>query len=128
MSEKEMPRRGGQTASGAQGRIIPCKEDGTTRGIVGKATRRFHPGSASKREHPLPQTVAEWDRNGTDVVRVSLEEFGGTPVINLRLWWRDGAELRPGKKGLTLGLGHLPRLAEAIAAALKRARELGLAG
>jgi hypothetical protein len=125
MSTNEIPRRGGQTAAGARNRIIPCKRDVTTNKSLGEATPRFQSGNSPKPNDPLPETVSEWERSGTEVVRVSLEIYGGTPVVNLRLWWRDGVELRPGK-GLTLGIRHLPRLAEAITAALNRARELNL--
>jgi len=70
--------------------------------------------------------VAEWDRNSREVVRVALDQFNGHHTINARIWYREGIEIKPGKGGLTLGLKHLPALADAMAKALAKARELGL--
>lgn len=74
----------------------------------------------------FPLVVGEWDRNKREVVRVALDQYNGRHTINLRIWYRDGDTLKPGKAGLTLSLKHLPDLAEALGAALEAATTLGL--
>ena len=74
----------------------------------------------------FPAIVAQWDRNTREVIRVELAEYNGRPTINVRVWYRDGQELRPTKSGLTLSLKHLPTLASALAVALANAESLGL--
>jgi hypothetical protein len=75
----------------------------------------------------FPISIAEWDRNEREVVRVALDQYRGCNTIDLRNWFRaaDG-ELRPTKSGLTLSLKHLPALADALERALAKARELRL--
>lgn len=77
-----------------------------------------------------PITIAEFQKNGRgEVVRVALETFKGSPLIAIRIWFRDGSGgLRPGKDGLNIAIRHLPALAAGIAAAEARARALGLIG
>jgi hypothetical protein len=70
--------------------------------------------------------VAEWDRNSREVVRVALDQFKRHRTVSARIWYRAGIEIKLGKGGLTLGLKHLPALADALAKALAQARELGL--
>ena len=57
-----------------------------------------------------PIIVAEWDRNAREVVRIDLPEFNGPAVVGAGVWYRDGAELKPSRSGITLGLKHLPVL------------------
>jgi hypothetical protein len=66
--------------------------------------------------------IAEWAINRRERVRVSIEQFNGTWLINIRKWFEaeDGA-LRPGKHGIALGIRHLPQLAEAFSKALQNA-------
>lgn len=74
----------------------------------------------------LPITIAEWDRNAREVVRVALDEYNGRATINCRCWYRDGNELKPTKTGMTLSIKHLVKLAGALVEALDKALELGL--
>jgi len=62
------------------------------------------------------------------IIRVSLRSYGGHPLLDIRTWWTgdDGAVQHPGK-GFSC-LKDLPRLAQAVTEALKRARMLGLVG
>ena len=71
-------------------------------------------------------TIAQWDRNAREVVRVDLHEFNGRAVVGCRVWYRDGDEIKPGKTGLTLSVKHLPALADALGKALAHAIDLGL--
>ncbi len=78
-------------------------------------------------EGVLPITVAEWERNSREVVRVGLEHYNGRDTINVRVWYRDDDDmLKPGKTGITLALKHLPAMAAGLAAAMAKAEELGL--
>jgi Transcriptional Coactivator p15 (PC4) len=73
--------------------------------------------------------VAEWPVNEREVARVSIEKFKDARLINCRKWFRtENGELRPSKRGIALGVGHLPKLVEAFTGALSIARDRGLLG
>lgn len=74
----------------------------------------------------LPIVIASWPRNAREEVRVQISEFQGNVTIDLRNWYSDAAgHLKPGKGGLTLGVRHLPDLADALRAARSEACRLG---
>jgi hypothetical protein len=59
--------------------------------------------------------IAEWAINRRERVRVSIEQFKGIPLINIRKWFEaDDGALRPGKQGIALNIKHLPQLADAL--------------
>ena len=69
--------------------------------------------------------VAEFERNGREVVRITLETFKGHKTINIRTWYRDrGGELRPSRSGIAMSIRHLPALAEGITKAFQIAQEV----
>ena len=71
--------------------------------------------------------IAEWKRNSREQIVVSLDEYQGHPVFDIRAWYHSADDsLKPGKTGITLAVKHLPAMADAIAKALDEARELGL--
>lgn len=74
----------------------------------------------------MPIIVAEFERNSREVLRVSLDQYRGRDTLDIRIWFRDGAELKPGRKGLTMSVVHLPALAEGLQLALARAKAEGL--
>jgi Transcriptional Coactivator p15 (PC4) len=76
---------------------------------------------------PEPVTIAEWQRNSRETMRVRLDTYQGRTVIDCRAWYAgpDGT-FRPGRSGLTLGVKHLPALASAFKLALEEARSRGL--
>lgn len=75
----------------------------------------------------LPITVTEWRRNSREVFRVTLDEFKGQLVIDVRGWWRGEDDFyRPGKSGLCCSVKHLGHLSEGLAAAFAMAVDLGL--
>lgn len=77
--------------------------------------------------HELPVTIAEWSRNGRETLRVRLDTFNARTVVDCRCWYADGhGELKPGRRGLTLHVSHLPALSDALNKALRHAEELGL--
>ena len=100
--------------------IASCKTDPTTSQSHQKVT------DTKQNDSAFPIVIAEWDRNKREIVRVALDRYNGRHTINARVWYRDGDELKPSKTGITLASKHLPALAEALAAAAQRARELGL--
>ena len=75
----------------------------------------------------LPVILAQWSRNARDIVMVRIDQFNGTAVIDIRDWWTSPTgELRPGPRGITMSIRHVPSLALALTKAEAVARELGL--
>ena len=74
----------------------------------------------------FPLVIAEWNRNASEVVRVALDRYEGRHTVKVRVWYRDGDQIKPGKAGIALGVKHLPALADALGKALAQARELSL--
>jgi hypothetical protein len=75
----------------------------------------------------LPTIVAEFDRNDRERVRIVLDRYHGVAIVSIKNLYRDAAgELRYGRGGIGMAVRHLPVLAEAVNAALERARALGL--
>jgi hypothetical protein len=71
--------------------------------------------------------IREWPKNVRENLRVTIDQFQGRPVIDVRCWyWTKAGELRPGRAGLTVSTRHLPALAAALAEAVKAAEEQGL--
>jgi hypothetical protein len=63
--------------------------------------------------------IAEWTINRRESVRVSVEQFKGIDLINIRKWFEaEDGSLRPGKAGIALNIKHLPQLTEAMTKAL----------
>jgi hypothetical protein len=52
----------------------------------------------------FPIILAEWERNGREVVRVSLGCYRVHHTIDIRVWYFSGSTLKPGKTGITLGV------------------------
>lgn len=76
----------------------------------------------------FPIIIAEFERNAREVVRVALDCYRGAHTIDVRVWYFSGRDLKPGKTGLTLSVRHVDGLADALAKAAGRARELRLPG
>lgn len=74
----------------------------------------------------FPIIIAEHERNEREVLRVALDRYRGRNTIDIRIWFLFGDELKPGRKGITMSVSHLPALAAGIAAALARAEAEGL--
>ena len=76
----------------------------------------------------LPFPVAVLPKSDREEIRVFLDRFKGHSVISLRTFYRprDGAEMRPTNKGLTVSIRHVPGLAQALAKAEREGRALGL--
>jgi hypothetical protein len=77
----------------------------------------------------FPIIVAEWPRNSRELVRIAIDRFNNRFTIDMRSWWQDtDGTFRPSRRGLTLAVEHLPKLADALDKALHRAETLGLVG
>jgi transcriptional coactivator p15 (PC4) len=78
---------------------------------------------------PEPVVISKFwkNRRRNESVRVSLSEYQGHSIIDVRVFaiGTDGID-RPTPKGVAMGVGRLPELAQALVKAVERARELGL--
>lgn len=75
---------------------------------------------------PLPLLIAEWPRNGKDLVRVRLNAFNSRTTIELREWYPTDGEYKPGRAGITLSVAHVRNLADAFTKALAEAESRNL--
>lgn len=65
----------------------------------------------------MPTVVAEFVKNGSEIVRATVQEYDGRPVIDLRVFAaRATGEPVPTRKGLTLSRDKLPQLEDAVRA------------
>lgn len=71
--------------------------------------------------------IAELRRSNREIVRVFLDRFQDRAIIHIRTYYLAGdGTMRPGRDGLALGIGHLPKLVDAICEAYRVACEQGL--
>ena len=75
--------------------------------------------------------VADFRKNANERVRVTLHEFNGMDLVNLRVWLDPGgghdvSKMVPTAKGVTLNVELLPKLCAAISEAVTVANEKGL--
>lgn len=71
--------------------------------------------------------IASIPKNAREEIRVSLSEFNGHDLANLRVWFDAGdGEQRPGNKGLAFKLDKLPAVIEALQQLEAEAHRLGL--
>lgn len=71
--------------------------------------------------------IATIRKNAREDLRVTLDEFRGHHLLNLRVWFdADENEQRPGKQGVAIRLDLLPHLSAALLEAEECARKLGL--
>lgn len=71
--------------------------------------------------------IATIRKNAREDLRVTLDDFRGHHLLNLRVWfYADDNEQRPGKQGVAIRLDLLPNLRAALFEAEEQARKLGL--
>lgn len=58
--------------------------------------------------------IAAIPKNAREEIRVSVDDFQGHRLCNVRVWYREGEEFRPGKQGIALRLDLLPQLVDAL--------------
>ena len=69
--------------------------------------------------------VAEIAKNYHEKVVVSVGAYRGTPLAQLRIWFRaEDGSWRPSKSGIAIRPALLPELAEAIQCAIECARRI----
>jgi hypothetical protein len=72
------------------------------------------------------QLVAQFEKNAKEEVRVSIDEFHGRKIINLRVYYRsESDQWLPGKQGLALAVDCYRDLAAAV---LRLGEELQASG
>ena len=61
------------------------------------------------------QLVAQFEKNSKEEVRVSIDDFRGRKIINIRVYYRsESGQWLPGRQGLALGVDRYRDLAEAM--------------
>lgn len=56
-------------------------------------------------------------KNAREEIRITLDDFKGRQLVNLRVWFDAGdGEYRPGKQGVAFRLDLLPEVLEALGA------------
>jgi hypothetical protein len=61
------------------------------------------------------EVIAQFEKNSKEEVRVSIDDFHGRKLINLRVYYRSSdGEWRPGKQGLALNVERYRDLADAL--------------
>jgi hypothetical protein len=59
----------------------------------------------------MDTTVAVFPKNSREQVRVTVGDFHGRRILNIRVYWTsDGTNWNPSKKGLAIGVEKLPIL------------------
>ena len=74
------------------------------------------------------ETIGRIEKNSREEIRVSLTEFKGHQLIDLRVYALDGDDANPTKKGIAVKVDKLPELARLLTEAEAEARRRGLLG
>lgn len=71
--------------------------------------------------------IAELPRNRRETVRLTVQEFRGTLLVNLRVWYRpdDGGDMRPGRDGIAIRAEHAEWLKDAADRAAREVQKHG---
>jgi len=71
----------------------------------------------------MGDVLHQFPKNASEEVRVSLTEYKGHKLIDLRIYYEpeEGQERRPTKKGITIDVGLYPELKKGI---MKMEKEL----
>lgn len=80
-----------------------------------------------KRNKKTPHFCQEWWFSRRSKLRVSRDTYEGRLALDVRLWYlaRDG-RWHATRRGITVDIRHLPRLAKALRRAQKAATKAGL--
>jgi hypothetical protein len=83
--------------------------------------------SHSNADEVEPILISEWPLSRGEIARVSIRNFKGMWLIDLRKWFEAGdGQLRAGPKGISLSVKHLRRVSTAMNEAIEVARSRGL--
>ncbi len=75
----------------------------------------------------MDDVIAQFEKNETEVVRVSLTEFRGHKLIDLRVYYSDDeGQFKPTKKGVSLSVSLYTELKKSIHSLEKTLLDLNL--
>lgn len=75
----------------------------------------------------MDEVIAQFEKNATEVVRVSLTEFRGHKLIDFRVYYSDDeGQYKPTKKGVSLSVGLYTDFKKAVLALEKALLEQNL--
>ena len=71
--------------------------------------------------------IATIKKNSREEIRVTLDEFRGHHLVNIRVFYDAGdGEMKPGKQGIAVKVELFPELLAALGTAEKAARRAGM--
>ena len=63
----------------------------------------------------MDELIAQFEKNATEVVRVSLTEYRGRKLVDMRVYYSDDeGQYRPTKKGVSLSVDVYPDFKRAL--------------
>lgn len=75
----------------------------------------------------LPQeavVIGEFEKNSKEVVRVSLQQYAGNDLLQIRSFYRDSnGDWKPGNNGISIRAEKFPQLAALLSEAGKALKE-----
>lgn len=75
----------------------------------------------------VSELVAQFEKNAREEVRISIDDFHGRKLINLRVFYRsEGGEWHPGRQGLALSVERYRDLADALIKVGEELKDRGL--
>jgi hypothetical protein len=98
----------------------PSSGAAALRGAAARLEARRRPGGGSAPEE-RGERLATLSRNEGVEVRITWDQYKGSPFLGLREWMPGTDGMYPTKKGVTVRVSELPALANALADALDRA-------
>jgi hypothetical protein len=65
----------------------------------------------------MEEVIAQFEKNATEVVRVTLTEYRGHKLFDMRVYYSDDeGQYRPTRKGVSLSVGLYPEFKRALLA------------
>jgi hypothetical protein len=82
-----------------------------------------------RRGQNVEKLIAQFDKNASEEVRVQLREFRGHQLLDVRVYFRpdNGGEARPTKKGISVSVGLISKIQDAISKATEALEAEGIA-
>lgn len=83
--------------------------------------------SATKPQLVELVSIAEIPKNAGQVLRVTIDQINGQPLLGIRIWERHrNGERRPTQAGIACRVELLPKIAQAIGRAFEEAQRRGM--
>lgn len=79
-------------------------------------------------EQTPANVIASFEKNAKEEVRISVDIFHGRRLINMRVYYRDEGEWKPGKQGIALSVDRYKDLADAILRVGQHLKSQGMLG